>query len=1024
VTDPRLTAFLSPLAPEIFHSVQHRHEIWREDPFDVGTLHPEARDVFSRLLVKATTPPGLPSGRILLILGESGSGKTHLLRAFRNQVHGEGLGYVGYMQMTSATQNYGRYMLNNLIDSLDQPYNELLNPTTSGLMRLAGAVASRLPAGLATALSDEELEVHSAVLDGADAIVRRYDVDLDLVRALLYLNRDDAIIKSRVLKYLRCERYGDADAARIGGLPPRTDEDDPLRLLEGLGKLCWLLGNGSLVLCLDQLEDIWNLDEAKQRFRQVASALTTVMDRVPSSLLLISCLEDYWKAVREYLTGSLRDRIEEDPEPVRLVGERSLDEARALVARRVAYLYERAEVEAPADSTYPFDETFLGSLARRRTRDVLDKCRRFREKAMQSGVLTNTVGEPAIAATDAEVARLEQSWNDFLAGYDKPRPEDEPARAELLAWAIGSTGDELESGHQFAARVDKGSVVVDVRHKDKAVEKLLVRLCDRSPRGGALMRQVVELRDDAGDRVPVMVRATDFPSGPRTQVAAEIGKLISAGGRRAVLEDSALKTMMALREFRGVHYRAAQFDGWLRGENPLSQMPVMRAVLALDKFGPPDVPAGSAEPVEQPPPPAPPPPPPAPKSDEVVVGRLEGLNPVEVTIRADDLRRHAAFLGGTGSGKSTLVMNIVEDLLLRGVPVILVDRKGDLCGHARPELWTRPLGDEAREAHRARLRERIDVQVFTPGSSGGRPLSVPLVPDGIGALPADERADEAALAAHAIGGMLDYKHTGRDKTCRAILIQAVTLLAQGSARVTVEALIRLVADEDPVLVNAVGRLDTKLFSKVVQDLETFRMTAGKLLVPSAEMLDLDALFGTGRHAGARTRLSVVSTKFMDTGNTLFWVAQLLLQAYRWAVKRPSPDALQGAILLDEADLYLPATSQPATKQPMENLLKRARSAGLSVLLATQNPGDLDYKCRDNVFSWFVGKVTQPVSINKMRPMLAECRIDVSSKLASRRAGQFFLLRNGDATPLMGRLPAILPDQIGADEILALAARRA
>ena len=106
-----------------------------------------------------------------------------------------------------------------------------------------------------------------------------------------------------------------------------------------------------------------------------------------------------------------------------------------------------------------------------------------------------------------------------------------------------------------------------------------------------------------------------------------------------------------------------------------------------------------------------------------------------------------------------------------------------------------------------------------------------------------------------------------------------------------------------------------------------------------------------------------------------------------------------------------------------DLLKRGRSAGVGVFLATQSPGDLDYKCRDNIFSWFVGKVTQPVSINKMRPMLAECRIDVSSKLASRRAGQFFLLRNGDATPLIGRLPAIMPDQLGADEILALAARK-
>src|SRR5262249_19234068 len=81
-------------------------------------------------------------------------------------------------------------------------------------------------------------------------------------------------------------------------------------------------------------------------------------------------------------------------------------------------------------------------------------------------------------------------------------------------------------------------------------------------------------------------------------------------------------------------------------------------------------------------------------------------------------------------------------------------------------------------------------------------------------------------------------------------------------------------------------------------------------------------------------LRMVSTKFLGAGpTTLFWVAQLLLDAARWTGRPPSP-RLQAAILFDEADLYLPATSQPATKQPLENLLRRARSAGLGLLLAT------------------------------------------------------------------------------------------
>ncbi len=206
--DSRVRAFCSPDGPEIFHPVAHRHEIWREDPFDVETIHEEARAAYQRLLNRATTPPGLPSGRILLLLGEAGSGKTHLMRAFRNWTHSKGLGYCGYMQMTSATDHYGRYVLNNVIESLDQPYYEP-EAKTSGLMRLSTALAERPdPASqaLLRCLREGDLDddaLARVVDDLADRIVieDRFDrVDIDLVRALLYLQRDNPRIKGRVLE--------------------------------------------------------------------------------------------------------------------------------------------------------------------------------------------------------------------------------------------------------------------------------------------------------------------------------------------------------------------------------------------------------------------------------------------------------------------------------------------------------------------------------------------------------------------------------------------------------------------------------------------------------------------------------------------------------------------------------------------------------------------------------------------------------------------------------------------------------
>src|SRR5688572_29995837 len=89
-SEPRLGAFLQPMT-EVFHTVQHQHDLWKEDPFDVRDIHLAARQSFERLILQATTPPGINSGRILLLRGEAGSGKTHLLRSFRSYVHSQGI---------------------------------------------------------------------------------------------------------------------------------------------------------------------------------------------------------------------------------------------------------------------------------------------------------------------------------------------------------------------------------------------------------------------------------------------------------------------------------------------------------------------------------------------------------------------------------------------------------------------------------------------------------------------------------------------------------------------------------------------------------------------------------------------------------------------------------------------------------------------------------------------------------------------------------------------------------------------
>ena len=60
--------------------------------------------------------------------------------------------------------------------------------------------------------------------------------------------------------------------------------------------------------------------------------------------------------------------------------------------------------------------------------------------------------------------------------------------------------------------------------------------------------------------------------------------------------------------------------------------------------------------------------------------------------------------------------------------------------------------------------------------------------------------------------------------------------------------------------------------------------------------------------------------------------------------------------MDEIFGYFPPTANPPSKKPMLTLLKQARAFGLGVVLATQNPVDLDYKGLSNAGTWFIGRL--------------------------------------------------------------------
>ncbi|MCU0962788.1 MAG: AAA family ATPase, partial [Pirellulaceae bacterium] len=728
LTDPRVTAFCSGDGPEIFRPVAYPTEVWYPDPLDVEAIYADARELYELLLRRATAPDsGQKVGRILLLRGESGSGKTHLMRAFRTRTHQLALGYFGYMQMTTSSGNYSRYILQKLIDSLDQPYytTPASPDITTGLMRLSTAVAEStcLAREKVQRLLDDELEHDeraALVLDLADDAVcdpLLRDTPLDLVRSMLFLQSRHPAIRSRVMKYLRAESLSDHDRQRLGGISPLDRDESAQDMIERLGRLMWTVHGAALILCVDQLEDIALYDGAEDKFRRAIKGLTQVAAQVPSSLIVIACLEDYYDKLRGHLDKSALDRLENDPAPLTLPGGRTWDEIRAIVALHLNYLFEMHEVPiSDQRSTDPMPAAMLRAQVKQTTRTVLTTCKVYRDACVRAGrlVTLDEEGAPAVspapARDDQEAAcqKFDQDWNDFLVSFEQRPLEDDQRQADLLAESIELCSDETESGCRFTTDSNglETLVFIVAGEGDDRTAHCLVRLCNNAPRGGSLGKQIEGLLKLAGSTppgtTPVVVRCTEYqPKTPKSAIAGLFAQLYAQAGRYVIVRDSDWRIMAAIQQFRLREQEKPHFGTWLRRAQPLVRLKSLRDVLALDapthrwerpavvpsdpgvaadtahaaagenadhawgESGPDErecgaiAAAGGHGATTQ-------------GNTELLVGHSRNRAQQPMLIPIESMTLHTAFLGSTGSGKTTAALNLIEQLLLRGIPALLV----------------------------------------------------------------------------------------------------------------------------------------------------------------------------------------------------------------------------------------------------------------------------------------------------------------------------------------------------------------
>src|SRR6266404_445672 len=327
-----------------------------------------------------------------------------------------------------------------------------------------------------------------------------------------------------------------------------------------------------------------------------------------------------------------------------------------------------------------------------------------------------------------------------------------------------------------------------------------------------------------------------------------------------------------------------------------------------------------------------------------------------------DLVTHAVCVGMTGSGKTGLCLALIEEAAIDGIPAILIDPKGDLANllltfpglksedfrpwvneddarrknlsvddYARQqaELWQKGLASWGEDGARIqRLRDAADFAIYTPGSNAGIPLSIL---KSFAAPPPAIREDEELL---------------RER----IGTTATSLLGL------------LGIDADPIKsppVKRVGVIDLDAFFPS-KDRFALAMSLNNLLAApgfgawmEGEPLDVDALLHTPE---GKPRVAIVSIAHLSDAERMFFVSLLLNQTVGWMRTQSGTTSLRALLYMDEIFGFFPPVANPPSKTPLLTLLKQARAFGVGVVLATQNPVDLDYKGLSNTGTWLIGRL--------------------------------------------------------------------
>ncbi|WP_089154664.1 helicase HerA domain-containing protein [Micromonospora sp. NBS 11-29] len=1037
-------------------------DVWRPLPFHVDGLHvPAVRDVLAGVDEAASNPHGSPLG--LVVQGQRGSGKTHLLGRIRQQVQERG-GYFFLVGLLDA-EGFWDSVLAAMLDGLSRPVPGSPETQLKLLLRRLSAMVGAPRTARRAVMGDTELTraALDAFLDGLGDFDRHAArMCQETARALALSASEDIAHRDVAENYFLSGEEVVAGERAAWGMRrvPRAAQ-------QIVQDLSWLLAlTGPSVVAIDQIDTLIAQlaiqsdpavvgaaamsPEQALMLARMADGLMSLRQTTRRTLTVLACIPNSWTIIRSTAADTVADRFRETPKLRRID---DADLARAIIEKRFDLRYREVGFTPPYPS-WPVSPGAFAAAGAFTPRQLLIEIDRHIRGCLADDEVREmtTLGEPPVAepraprpvptaTTDADMDRYDARFAELRKAADVTAPRERTSEDAMMPplLAAGLTAWILERGDAGAAfSVDpppstdpplhaRLRLTLDERTEDQA--HWCFRAISDAHHGNAalarLRKACVASALDTGlaKRRLFLLRNRGWSSSAATRKAVDT--FHAAGGETIGLDDEDLRVLSALR----VMLAEATMDlqGWLVERRPTRELTFLQHALAdVDRWTPAAGPPPATEPPRQPPGPAratgpaPSEPAPAPSTTTAepafVVGHgYDDGTPVPLALEA--LRKHTTIFAGSGSGKTVLIRRIVEECALAGVSAIVLDPNNDLArlGEGWPEP---PAGWRPGDADRARdYLAHTDVVIWTPRRTSGRPLSFQPLPDFTSVRDDPDEfgeAVEAAVAALAPRAMV----TGRAARAHlglAVLRKAVEHYGRrGGSRLKglVDTLADLpdgiidLEDAEKIGLSLAQTLTAAMVNDPLFGGEGTPMDPGVLLTPAV---------------GKRARVSVVSLVGLPSDDVRqSFVNQLQMALFAWIKKNPAGDRpLLGLLIMDEAQTFAPSGAMTACTQSTLALAAQARKYGLGLIFATQAPKALHNRIPGNAATQVYGLMNSPIQIEAAREMARAKGGDVPD-ISRLTVGEFYLAAEG-AAPRKIRTPLSLSHHprspLTVDEVL-------